>query len=94
MNSPPCYDVSDDSCARLNAMMKTMNEQHEHVISEMRECGLLHDINPSLPFPRIEASLYDDCECSLLLESNAVVVMVKPNTSNHNQTLGRLNLIK
>ena len=36
----------------------------------MRECGLLHEIDPSLPFPRLESSLYDDCKSSLSLESN------------------------
>jgi len=49
-----------------------MNEQHEHFLSEMREFGLLHEINPSLPFLRFESSLYDDCESSLPLEHNVV----------------------
>jgi len=43
-----------------------------HFVSEMRECGSLHEVDPSLPFPRFEASLYDDCESSLLLEFNVV----------------------
>ena len=38
----------------------------------MREFGLLHEINLSLPFPRLTASLYDDCESSLLIESTVV----------------------
>jgi len=38
----------------------------------MRECGLLHAIDPSLPFSWLDASLYDDCESSLHLESNVV----------------------
>ena len=38
----------------------------------MRKCGLLHEADPSLPFPGLESSLYDDCECSLPLESNVV----------------------
>jgi len=53
-------------------MMGKMNEQHEHFVSRMRECGLLHETNPSLPCPRLEACLYDDCESSFPLESNAV----------------------
>jgi len=38
----------------------------------MRECGLLHGTNAILPFPMLQASLYDDCECSLPLEANVV----------------------
>ena len=43
-----------------------------HFVSEMRECGLLHKTNPSLPFPRLEASLYDDYESFVSLESSVV----------------------
>jgi len=32
----------------------------------------LHETDFSLPFPRLEASLYDDCESFLPLESNVV----------------------
>jgi len=46
--------------------------RHEHLVSEMREFGLLHETNSSLPIPRLESSLYDDCETSLPLESNVV----------------------
>jgi len=53
-------------------MMEAMNEQHTHLLSEMRDFGLLHKIGPSLPFPRLESSLYDDCEFFLPLESNVV----------------------
>jgi len=49
-----------------------MNKQHEHFLSETRECGLLHDTDSSLPLPRLEASLYDDCESSIPLKSNVV----------------------
>jgi len=38
----------------------------------MREPGLLHEIDPSLPLPRLEANLYDNSESCLLLESNVV----------------------
>ena len=41
MNSCPYYDVFNEAYARLNAMIETMNEQHEHCVSEMREFGLL-----------------------------------------------------
>jgi len=38
----------------------------------MRECSLLHQTDPSLPFPRLEARLYDDCESFFPLKSNVV----------------------
>jgi len=47
-----------------------MNEQDKHFVSEMRECSLLHETDPSLPFRRLDVSLHDDCESSLSLESN------------------------
>jgi len=53
-------------------MIGTMNEQHQHFIIRMRECSLLHVTDPSLPCPRLEARLYDDCESSFFLESNVV----------------------
>jgi len=72
VNSCPYYDISDECYAILNAMIETMNEQHTHFDTEMRECGLLHETDPSLSFPRLEASLYDDCESFLPLESDVV----------------------
>ena len=72
VNSCPYYDVFDESYARLNAMIKTINEQHEHFVSEVREFGLLCETEPSLAFLRFEASLYDDCEYFLLLKSNFI----------------------
>jgi len=72
VNSCPYYDVFDECYARLDGMIGTMNEQHEHFVSRIRECGLLHENGPSLPCPRLEARLYDDCESSLPLESNVV----------------------
>jgi len=69
VNSCPDYDISNEAYASLNAMIETMNERHEHFVSEMRECGLLHETGPSLPFPRLESSLYDNCESTLPLES-------------------------
>jgi len=53
-------------------MVEIMNEQHEHFVSEVREFGLLHETDPSLPIPRLESSLYDDQESSLPIESNVV----------------------
>ena len=53
----------------LNAIIDKMNEQHTHFDHEMRD-NLLHEIDPSRPFPRLEANLHDDCESSLPLESN------------------------
>jgi len=70
VNSCPYYDVFDEAYARFNVVIEIMKEQHTHFVSEMRECGLLHEIDPSLPLPRLESSLYDDCKSSLSLESN------------------------
>jgi len=61
VNSCRYCDVSDKEYDQLNAMIETMKEQHTHFLSEMREFGLLYEADPSLPFPRLEASLYDDC---------------------------------
>jgi len=44
----------------------------KNFVIEMREFHLLHDTDPSLPFPRLEASLYVDCDFSLPLESTLV----------------------
>ena len=33
VNSYPYYDISDESYAKLNAMIETMNERHEHFVS-------------------------------------------------------------
>jgi len=41
-------------------------------VSEMREFGLLHETDLSLPISRLESSLYDDYKSSLPLESNIV----------------------
>jgi len=57
VNSYPYYDVYDESYVRLNAMIETIDEQHEHFISEIREFGLLHATYPKLPSPRLKASL-------------------------------------
>jgi len=62
MNSCPYYHISDEIYARLNVIIKTMNEQHEHFVSEMREFGLLYETDASLPIPRLGSSLYDDYE--------------------------------
>jgi len=37
---------------RFVAMIETMNGQHMHFVSEMRECGLSHETDPSPPFPK------------------------------------------
>jgi len=55
VNSCPYYDISNESYAKLVAMVETMNEQHECFVSEMREFGLLHETDPSLPIPRLES---------------------------------------
>jgi len=64
--------VSDEEYARINTMIDTMNKQHTHIVSKMREGCLLHETNLSLPFPRHEATLHDDCKSFVLLESNVV----------------------
>jgi len=53
-------------------MIETMNERHEHFVSENREFGLLHEIDLSLHFPRLEASFCDDYESSLPIEFNII----------------------
>ena len=55
LNSFPYYNLSNDSYARLNAMIETINEQHKHFISEMREFDLLSETDPSLPSLRLKA---------------------------------------
>ena len=72
VNSCPYHDIFNEAYARLNAMIETMNEQHENFVNEMREFGLLHETDPSLPIPRPESSLYDDYESFLPLESNII----------------------
>ena len=72
VNSCLYYNISNESYAKLNAMIETMNEQHEHFVGKMKEFGLLHKTDPSLPIPRLESSLYDHYESSLFLESNIV----------------------
>jgi len=54
VNSCPYYDFFDECYARLDIMIGTMNEQHEHFVREMRECGLFHETDPSLHCPRLE----------------------------------------
>jgi len=72
VNSCPSSDVFNESCARFNALIETMKERHEHFVSEIREFGLLHEIDLSLPIPGLECSLYDDYESSLSIESNVI----------------------
>jgi len=72
VNSCPYYDVPDEVYARLNAMIETMNDRHEHFVSEKRKCALLYETDPNLPIPRLESSLYDDYKSSLTLESYVV----------------------
>ena len=67
MNSCPYYDVFNEAYARLNVMIETMNERHNHFLSEIREFGLLHETDRRLLFPRLKGSLYDDCESFLPL---------------------------
>jgi len=71
-------------------MIETMNEQHTYFAIEIKACSLLHEVDPILPFLRLEASHYDDCESFLFLESNVVddthltdieEVFVRPLTS-------------
>ena len=53
VNYYPYYSVSNETCAILNAMIETMNEQQAQFVSKMRECGLLHGIDLSLPIHRL-----------------------------------------
>jgi len=72
VNSYRYYDIFDEAYVRLNSLIDTMNEHHMHFASEIRECGLFHETNPSLPFLGLEASHYDSCESFLPLKSNVV----------------------
>jgi len=45
VNSCPYYDVSNEAYPRFNVMIETMNERHEHFVSEMREFSVLHEID-------------------------------------------------
>ena len=71
-NSCPGYDVSNEEYTRLNTMVEIMTKQHKQFVSEIRECDFLHETNPSLPCPRLGASLHDDYEFFFPLESNVV----------------------
>ena len=71
VNSCPYHDVTNEAYARLNAVIETMNEQLEYFVSEMREFDLVSETD-SLPFHRLTASLYDDCESFLPLKSNVL----------------------
>ena len=72
LNFCPYYDVFDESYIRLNDMIETMNEQRKCFVGTMREFGLLHETNSSLPFSELKASLYEYCQSLLPLESNFV----------------------
>jgi len=72
VNSCPSYDVFIDSCARLTVLMETIKEQQDQFVSELREFSLLHEIDPSLPIPKLESNLHDDYASSVPLESSIV----------------------
>jgi len=72
VSSHPHYDIFHECYAMLDAMIGRINEKLKHFVSEMRKCGLLHGTDPSLSFPRLESSLYDDYESSFVLWSNLV----------------------
>jgi len=72
-NSCPYYDIFDECYARLNAMIEIMNERHMHFVSQMRECGLLHETDHSQSSPTLEISLYDDYEYFLPIEPDFIV---------------------
>jgi len=59
--------------SKLNIIIETMNERHECFVSEMTECGVFHEIDPSLSSPIVEVNLYDDYESSPPLEPNCNV---------------------
>jgi len=53
-------------------MIETMNERHEHFVSEMQSLVYCMRSTPSLPIPRFKSSLYDDYESSFSRKSNVV----------------------
>ena len=73
MNFCPYYVISNEWYAKLNAVIETMNEQHECFVGKVREYDLLHENNPSPSSPRLEVSLFDDYESSLPLEPNFMI---------------------
>ena len=74
MNSCAYYDVFDECYAKLDAMIRTINEQHEHFVIEMRDYGLLHGTDPNLPFARLKASLFD--VASLPSPASRILLMI------------------
>ena len=74
MNSYPCYDMSDEAYARLNVVIEIMNKPHEHFPSDMRDFSLLHEIEHSLPIPRLES--ISTLIISLLFPSSLMLSMV------------------
>ena len=54
---------------KLNVIIKTMNEGHECFVCDMREWGILHEIDPNLSSLILEVCLYDDYEFSLPLDT-------------------------
>ena len=71
VNSCPYYDALDESYARIYIVIKTMNE-HKCFVGEARELDLLGASDPSLPFLKLETSLYDNYESSHPLGPNFV----------------------
>ena len=53
-------------------MIEMMNKRHKHFLSEMRDFGLKHETDLSLPIPRLKSGLHDDYQSFLPLESNVV----------------------
>ena len=74
MISCPYYDISDESYGRLNAMIETINYQHTHFVSEMRECGLLHEI--ALGYLSLSFRLVFMMNVSLSLPLNLMLLMM------------------
>ena len=72
MSSYLHYDVFGERYANFGAMMGITNEPLKDFASEMRKCGILHGTDPSTSFPRLEASLYDDCKSSFTLGLNLI----------------------
>jgi len=75
VNSCPYYDVSDESCVRLNAMIETMNERQEDIISEMRECSV-YCMRPTLVYLSLGLTLASMMIMSLPFPYSLILLMM------------------
>ena len=66
------YYISDEGCARLSSMIKTMNKQRVEFEIKMREFDLSHEIDLRFSSPKLDVCLCDDGASLSPLESGLV----------------------